>query len=212
MDKGAMKAIPEPTLRRLPVYRDYLKKIKSDGAEFISCTQMSEVLRLVPVQIRKDLSFTGIVGKPKIGYEVNELLNTLDLFLGLNNTTEAFLVGAGNLGTALLNYEGFDACGLHIIAAFDNDPKKSGVEINGKKIFPVEKFSNLTKRMKINIGIITVPGEAAQQTANMMGASGIKAIWNFTPARISIASSIIVVHENFAASFLVLSKKLREIL
>ncbi|HPG59417.1 MAG TPA: redox-sensing transcriptional repressor Rex, partial [Candidatus Wallbacteria bacterium] len=159
-----INAVPEPSLRRLPVYRDYLKKVKNEGGKFISCTQISEALNLIAVQIRKDLAFTGIVGKPKVGYDIDELLASLDNFLGLNNTTEAFLVGAGNLGTALLSYEGFDTCGLHIIAAFDNDLSKIGREINKKKILPIEKFQNLTKRMKINIGIMAVPAGEAQKT------------------------------------------------
>ncbi len=207
-----INAVPEPSLRRLPVYRDYLKKIKNEGGKFISCTQISEALNLIAVQIRKDLAFTGIVGKPKVGYDIDELLASLDNFLGLNNTTEAFLVGAGNLGTALLSYEGFDTCGLHIIAAFDNDPSKIGREVNKKKILPIEKFQNLTKRMKINIGIMAVPAGEAQKTADLMVTSGIKAIWNFTSAKISAPEKSIIQHENFAASFLVLSKKLKGLL
>ncbi len=207
-----INAVPEPSLRRLPLYRDYLLKVKSEGGLFISCTQISSALGLIAVQIRKDLAFTGIVGKPKVGYDIDELLSALDNYLGLNNTTEAFLIGAGNLGAALLSYDGFEACGLHIIAAFDNDPSKTSREINKKKIMPVEKFQNLTKRMKINIGILAVPAEEAQSSADLMINAGIKAIWNFTSVKISVPDDIVVQHENFAASFLVLSKKLKGLL
>ncbi len=207
-----INAVPEPSLRRLPLYRDYLLKVKNEGGLFISCTQISSALGLIAVQIRKDLAFTGIVGKPKVGYDIDELLSALDDYLGLNNTTEAFLIGAGNLGAALLSYDGFEACGLHIIAAFDNDPSKIGREINKKKIMPVEKFQNLTKRMKINIGILAVPAEEAQKAADLMINAGIRAIWNFTSAKLSVPDDIIVQHENFAASFLVLSKKLKGML
>ncbi len=207
--KNNVNAVPEPSLRRLPVYREYLLKVKETGIRYVSCTQISEALGQVAVQIRKDIAFTGIIGKPKIGYEVDELLSILDNYLGLNNTTEAFLIGAGNLGAALLSYEGFDSCGLHIIAAFDNDPSKIGREINKKKIMPVEKFQNLTGRMKIKIGILAVPASEAQRLADLMIDSGIRAIWNFTSAKIIASSNIIIQHENFAASFLVLSKKLK---
>ncbi len=207
-----ISAVPEPSLRRLPLYRDYLLKVKSQGGLFISCTQISSALGLIAVQIRKDLAFTGIIGKPKVGYDISELLSALDNYLGLNNTTDAFLIGAGNLGSALLSYDGFEACGLNIIAAFDNDPSKTGREINKKKIMPIEKFQNLTKRMKINIGILTVPAEQAQCMADLMANAGIKAIWNFTSAKISVPEDIVVQHENFAASFLVLSKKLKGLL
>ena len=204
------RAIPEPTLRRLPIYQNYLKKIMEKGVEFTSCTQLSEALKFLPIQIRKDLAFTGIIGKPKVGYEVKELLETIENFLGWNNTDEAFLVGVGNLGAALLSYQGFKICGLEIIAAFDINSDKIGTEINGKKIFDINKLGNLIKRMKILIGIITVPGEFAQKVADIMIESGIKAIWNFAPVRINVPEGVIVQHENIASSFTVLSKKLQK--
>ena len=162
------------------------------------------------MQSRKDVAFTGIIGKPKVGYEVKELLETIENFLGWNNTNEAFLVGVGNLGTALMSYQGFKTCGLEIIAAFDVNPDKIGTEINGKKVLDIGKLGNLIKRMKILIGIITVPGDFAQKVADIMIENGIKAIWNFAPVRINVPEGVIVQHENIASSFTVLSKKLQK--
>lgn len=204
-----IKAIPEPTLRRLPVYHQYLKKVHAGGqTNFISCTQIGEDLDILPIQVRKDLQIADAVGKPKLGYGVGELIGVIESFLGWNNRTDAYLVGAGNLGAALLGYQGFREHGLNIVAAFDVDEQKIGAEINGKKVLSVAKLPDMIKRMGIGIGILTVPGSAAQDLANLMVNAGIRAIWNFSPVKITVPPHIIVQHENLAASLVVLSKKI----
>ena len=203
-----LQGIPEPTLRRLPVYHVYLKKIAEKGQEFISGTQIAEELNLVPVQIRKDLAFTGVIGKPKVGFEIQELLRKLEEVLGWHNISDAILVGVGNLGAALLGYSGFQACGLNVVTAFDSDPKKINTIINGKKIFAISKLPNLVKRLNIQIGILTVPEEACQAVAQLKVDSGIKAIWSFAPIKLNLPKQIIVQHENLAASLAVLSRQL----
>jgi redox-sensing transcriptional repressor len=206
---GITKAIPEPTLRRLPVYHQYLKKVRAEGqTNFISCTQIGENLSILPIQVRKDLQIADAVGKPKLGYGVDELIDVIESFLGWNNTTDAYLVGAGNLGSALLGYRGFREHGLNIVAAFDVDKDKIGSEINGKKILPVAKLPDMIRRMSIRIGVLTVPDSVAQDLADVMVKAGIHAIWNFSPVRITVPPDIIVQHENLAASLVVLSKKL----
>ena len=117
-------------------------------------------LNLVPVQVRKDLQYTGIVGKPKTGYAVPELIAAIETFLGWNNVNEAFLAGAGNLGTALLGHERFSNFGLRIVAAFDTDPEKVGQWVHGKMVLPLDKLADLAKRMSIHLGIITAPAES----------------------------------------------------
>ena len=125
-----LKPIPEPTLRRLPIYYQYLKRVHEEKrTDYISCTQIGNALNVQPIQVRKDLQIADAVGKPKTGYSVPELIDTIEEFLGWNNTTDAYLVGVGNLGSALLGYQGFREYGLNVIAAFDNDEKKIGKEI-----------------------------------------------------------------------------------
>jgi len=209
-DKPAASGIPEPTLRRLPVYHNYLKKLSEKSIPFISGTQIAEDLNLIPIQIRKDLAFTGVIGKPKVGYEVCELMRKIADSLGWNNLTDAILVGVGNLGMALLGYSGFQACGLNIVTAFDADPQKIGTTIHNKKIFPIEKLPNLVRRLNVHIGILTVPEEVSQPVAELMIESGIRAIWSFSPARLSVPKHVIVQHENLAASLAVLSKHLEQ--
>jgi redox-sensing transcriptional repressor len=207
--KPTTKAIPEPTLRRLPIYYQYLKKIQTENkSDYISCTQIGNELNMLPIQVRKDLEITEASGKPKLGYEVKELLNNIEEFLGWNNTTEAYLVGVGNLGSALLGYQGFKDYGLNIIAAFDTDESKSGKEILGRMVFPVSKLPDMIRRMGIKIGILTVPANCAQSLANTMVEAGIHAIWNFSPVKIMTPQDVIVQHENLASSLVVLSKKL----
>ncbi|NUM34136.1 MAG: redox-sensing transcriptional repressor Rex [Candidatus Brocadiae bacterium] len=206
--KESLKAIPEPTLRRLPIYHQYLKKI--DKEDFISCTTIANDLCLEAIQVRKDISLTGIVGKPQVGYSVKQLMSAIEDFLGWNNVMDAFLVGVGSLGSAILGYKGFEKYGLNILAGFDVDDSKVGTEIHRKKIYHIEKLPSLIKRMKIKIGILTLPASCAQEIANTMVEAGIKALWNFSPIKITTREEIIVLNENLAASLAVLSKKLQE--
>lgn len=174
----------------------------------MSCSTIGEALNLVPVQVRKDLQYTGIVGKPKTGYSVDELVRSIETFLGWNNVNEAFLAGAGNLGTALLGHERFSRFGLRIVAAFDTDPAKVGAWIHDKAVLPLEKLADLAQRMSIHLGIITTPAEVAQSIADEMVKGGIQAIWNFAPVKLKLPENIIVHNEDLYSSLASLSWKL----
>jgi redox-sensing transcriptional repressor len=209
MTKQTTKAIPEPTLRRLPIYYQYLKKVQAEkNADYISCTQIGNELNILPIQVRKDLEITEASGRPKLGYGVKELLLNIEIFLGWNSTTDAYLVGVGNLGSALLGYQGFREYGLNIIAAFDKDEGKVGTGIQGKMVFHVDKLPEMIRRMGIKIGVLTVPAHCTQALTDLMVEAGIHAIWNFSPVKIMVPQGIIVQHENLASSLVVLSKKL----
>ena len=200
--------IPQPSLNRLPQYHHYLSELKAKGISRVSCSGIGRDLNLVPVQVRKDLQYTGIVGKPKTGYDVVELVQAIETFLGWNNVNEAFLVGAGNLGTALLGHERFSNFGLRIVAAFDTDPQKTGQWIHGKMVLPLDKLADLAGRMSIHLGIITAPAEYAQSIAEEMVKGGIQAIWNFAPVRLKLPSHLIVHQEDLYSSLASLSWKL----
>ena len=120
------KSIPQPSLNRLPQYHHYLVELKNSGVNRVSRSLIGRDLNLVTVQVRKDLQYTGIIDYPKTGYSVGELILSIETFLGWNNVNEAFLAGAGNLGTALLGHERFSNFGLRIVAAFDTDRDKIG--------------------------------------------------------------------------------------
>jgi len=206
-----IKKAPEPTIRRLPDYYHYLKWMQSNGREVVSCTHIARDLDLDPTQVRKDLAVTGIRGKPKVGYLVNPLIESIETFLGWNNLTDAFLVGAGSLGTALLGYQGFKQYGLNIVAAFDKDKRKIGKKIHGKEVLPLDKLPGLAERMHILIGVISVPAEAAQEAADVMVEGGIRAIWNFAPVSLDLPEDMVVQNENLASSLAVLSRQLAEV-
>jgi redox-sensing transcriptional repressor len=202
------ESVPEPTLRRLPSYYHYLVRLREKGQEMISAAQIGEDLGVHHTQVRKDLAFTGSQGKPKVGHRVADLVASIETFLNWNNVTDAFLVGAGHLGTALLGYAGFERAGVRIVAAFDQNPRMAGKKIQGISVLPMEKFADLSRRMHIGIGILTVPAEAAQEVAEMMIASGVQAIWNFAPIVLDLPEEIIVENVALHSSLGVLSRKL----
>ncbi len=201
-------SIPLQTLKRLPLYVKYLKALPQDGALNISAAAIAEALSLNGVQVRKDLACVSGGGRPKIGYITQDLIFDIEQFLGYNDMQSAVLVGAGNLGRALLSYRGFSQYGLDIVAAFDADPGVAGTVVHGKKVFPLEKLKDLCKRMNIRIGIITVPEEAAQGVCDALAEIGIRAVWNFAPAKLKAPDNVFILNENMASSLAVLMKHL----
>ena len=207
----ATQGVPEPTIRRMPVYLNIVKKIKEAGQMTISAPQIGQHLNLDSTQVVKDLSYTGVVGKPKIGYQIEELITSLEDFLGYNRNHEAFLVGAGFWGSALIQYPGFPESVIKIVAAFDNDRNKIGTEIAGVPVFGIEKYRDMAERLHISIGIITTPPEIAQEIADMMVSWGIKAIWNFTPAKLKVPSHIIIQDTHIYDNLAVIVSKLTQL-
>jgi len=204
------KPISKQTLQRLPMYLNYLKSIPKDQAANISSTTIADALKLNHVQVRKDLALVSSGGRPKIGYITENLIYDLEQFLGYDDVDSAIIVGAGNLGRALLSYEGFSKYGLDIVAAFDIDDTIIGTTIKGKKVLSADKLRDLCKRMKIRIGIITVPASEAQDLCNQMVESGILVIWNFAPVHLRVPADVLVQNENMAFSLAILSKHLTE--
>ncbi|MHB8799021.1 MAG: redox-sensing transcriptional repressor Rex [Thermoanaerobaculia bacterium] len=201
-------SVPEPTLRRLPSYYHYLLRLREKGQEMTSAAQIGAALGVHHTQVRKDLAVTGSQGRPKVGHRVDDLIASIEEFLNWNNVSDAFLVGVGHLGTALLGYAGFERAGVKIVAAFDASPRRAGKKIQGVSVLPVQKFPDLARRMHIAIGILTVPAEDAQEVAEMMVASGIQAIWNFAPIVLDLPETVIVENVALDSSLGVLSHKL----
>ena len=192
--------ISKKTLSRLPLYLGYLKEQKRFGQKTISATMIADGLGLNQVQVRKDLAQISCGGKPRIGYMIDELETDIERFLGYNNVNSAVIVGAGNLGKALMSYVGFKQYGLDIAAAFDADGALTNSEFNGIPIFPVEKLPDIAKRLKIHIGIITVPAPHAQKVCDMLVDAGVLAVWNFAPTVLKVPEGILVQNENMASS------------
>lgn len=204
------KSISVQALQRLPLYLQYLRALPLEKEKNISAKALGNALGFGEIQVRKDLSSVSDGGKPKVGYCTAELICDIEGFLGYDNVNDAVLIGAGKLGKALLSYQGFRAYGLNIVAAFDCDSNICGADESGKQILPMSKMENLCKRMKIELGIITVPAHEAQNVCDILVKSGIKAIWNFAPTHLSVPKDVILKNENIAASLAVLSKNLAQ--
>ena len=202
------KKISKSVLKRLPGYLVYLKNMPEDAPIHISATALANALGMGEVQVRKDLAMVSDGGRPKIGYLREALIEDIEQFLGYDNVTDAVLIGAGKLGQALMGYRGFDEYGLNIMAAFDQNPKMEKTE-EGKPVYHIEKLEQFCRSHKVLMGIITVPGEGAQQVADQLIACGIKAIWNFAPTHLDVPPGILVQYENMATSLAVLSVHLQ---
>lgn len=203
----AQNEISPATIQRLPVYLDYLKQIAGQS-ENISATALALALGFGEVQVRKDLASVCSLGKPKIGYNIEELRNQIEEYLGYNNSNNAIIVGAGKLGCALLGYEGFSRYGLNILAAFDVDPSKTGRSENGRPIYAMTELSGFCHEKNVHIGIITVPASHAQEACNALIQVGILAVWNFAPIHLDVPEGIILKNENMASSLAILSTNL----
>ena len=190
---------------------NYLKEMKLEGRTHISSTVIAKGLSLNDVQVRKDLALVSRTGgKPKIGYEIDELINDIELFLGCRNNNLSILVGVGSLGHALLGYKGFEEYGLSIVGAFDSNEKVIGTLIKGVPVMRMSEITNFCSENKVNIAIITVPAQYAQEVCDILVEAGIKAIWNFAPTKLDVNDDIIVQNENLASSLAILSRHLNE--
>jgi redox-sensing transcriptional repressor len=202
------KKVSKSVLKRLPGYLDYLKSLSENGPVHISATALANALGMGEVQVRKDLAMVSDGGRPKIGYVRQALIDDIEQFLGYDNTTDAVLLGAGKLGQALLDYKGFEEYGLNILAAFDTAPKTEIAE-GCKPIYHLDELEGFCRKHKVLMGIITVPGDYAQDVADRLVGCGIKAIWNFAPTRLDVPANILVQQENMATSLAVLSMHLQ---
>jgi redox-sensing transcriptional repressor len=202
------REIPDASLRRLPVYYRSLQVMLAAGVTQVSCADLARVLGLDPTQVRKDIELTGIVGKPRVGYLLEELTRWLENFLGWNRPKEAVLAGAGSLGSALLGYEKFRRHGMQIVAAFDTDPQKIGQRIHGREVEPLMFLPDYVRQHKTQVGVIATPPAVAQSVADLMVAAGIRAIWNFAPAHIRVPDGFILQNEDLYHSLASLSFKL----
>ncbi len=200
---------PIPSVRRLPLYLRYLKALPPQEHTHISCTRIARELGQIPIQVRKDLAVTGINGKPKVGYPVSLLIRAIEDFLGWDRSSEAFLLGAGSLGMALMEYEQFQHLGLRIVAAFDIDPGKIGRRVNGVAVHALDALPAVVRERPVLIGILTVPGEAAQEIAQRLTEAGVRALWNFTPATLAVPEEVVVENVQLSCSLAVLTSRLR---
>ena len=200
--------VPEPTLRRLPWYLSNIKLMKVKGEQYVSSTQISKEINIDASQIAKDLSYVNISGRTRVGYNIDALIEVLESFLGFTNMHKAFLFGVGSLGAALLRDSGLHHFGLEIVAAFDVNPELVGKDLNGIPIYHSDDFEQMMKKYNVNIGVLTVPINIAQEITDKMVSGGIKAVWNFTPFRIRVPEDIVVQNTSLYAHLAVMFNRL----
>ncbi len=203
-----MKNISKRQLERFPIYLKYLLTLSNDN-ENISAPMISRALGFSEEQVRKDLQVvTSKEGKPNRGRNKDELISDIQNFLGYQNIDNAVIIGVGHLGKAFINYSGFKAFGLKIVAGFDIDKNIIGTKINNTDIYDLNDIENILPNLNVKIAILTVPGEVAQEITNRITKLGIKAIWNFVPTHIDVSENVVIENVNLASSLAVLSHKL----
>ncbi len=196
------KKISDKVINRLTLYHCILSDYINKEIEFISSKQIAQLLNIDDSQVRKDINLLNNSGKNRVGYIVKELKISIEKTLGFKKKKKAFIIGTGNLGTAIANYGNFKDYGLNILALFDNDPMKVGKVINNMKIQEISKLPDLAKSEDVDIAILTVPAQFAQSTADFLVRANIKYIWNFAPVVLSVPSDVQVWNENLMGNFL----------
>ena len=181
-----MKNIPEKTIKRLSLYYRYLYFLSQQGTITISSRSLADLLELKPDQVRKDLSYFGGFGKTGTGYNVRQLKIELSHILGLDRGKNVALIGMGNLGQALLAYKGFEVFGFSITHIFDAATNKIGKKYRGKICLDIKEFPAVCRKENIEIAILTVPVEVAQEVADMATESKVSALLNFAPVHINV--------------------------
>jgi len=179
--------ISELTTNRLSVYLRCLNALSAAGIKTISSQALATQFKLNSAQIRKDLGYFGEFGVRGVGYYVDDLRDHIIKILGLDTPRRVGIVGAGRLGTALANYQGFARSNFSVVALFDNDPEKIGTLIGNQAILvrDVKKLARVVKAEGIDVAVIAVPGRAAQRVLNEIMAAGVRAVLNFAPAPLS---------------------------
>ncbi len=190
--------ISRATLGRIPLYIRHLKSLPEQTAT-ISSTAIAKELGLGDVQVRKDLGALCGSGKPKIGYNRADLIRRLEGFLG-NGSGGAVIIGAGKLGCALLDYDGFSDYGMRISAAFDQNVSAGRLSEHGNPILPLSELAEYCRSHDVKLGVIAVPADAAQAACNLLCANGVRAIWCFARCQLYKPADVIVQYEDMALS------------
>lgn len=203
------QSVPLRIVRHFPLYLNWIRERIAEGIDFISAAELAFAMGFDPVVTRKELAITGVVGIPRKGFPAKELEKAITICLGWDNVKEAVLVGAGSLGSALLGYQGFKEHSMEIGLAFDADPKKIGTKIHGVQVMDVRDLEKLVRRTKIQLAILTVPKDFAQDCADKLISAGIRGIWNFSPVKLAVPTTVHVENADLAAGLAALSHSIR---
>lgn len=190
--------LPKAVSQRLSLYLRHLEGLEENGKPTVSSSQLARALGLTAAQVRKDLTYFGQFGFPGVGYKVPHLLQEVRRILGTDRTWPVALVGAGNLGTALLRYRGFRKQKFEIVAVFDSDPSIVGKTVGKVKVYPVRDMVKVIRAKGIRLAIVAVPAVAAQEVATRLAEAGVRGILNFAPVRIEVPPEVRVLGVDLA--------------
>jgi redox-sensing transcriptional repressor len=182
--------IPSVVIDRLPLYTRALSSLQAEGREVVSSQELGSRLGVTPAQIRKDLSYFGRFGKQGRGYNVGKLLDELHRILGLDRQWRMALVGVGRLGLAILGYEGFSPQGFRIVEAFDTDPQRIGEEVHGLTVKDAGDIQAVLAKNPVDVGIVAVPAEIAQDVIDTLVDCGVRAILNYAPIAARVPATV----------------------
>ncbi|MBI3726654.1 redox-sensing transcriptional repressor Rex [bacterium] len=182
--------LPKAVSQRLSLYLRHLEALEAKQRGTVSSSQLARALGLTAAQVRKDLAYFGQFGFPGVGYKVPNLAQEVRRILGTDRTWRVALVGAGNLGTALLRYRGFRRQGFEIASVFDADPRLDGKTVAGVRVHPIGELSRVVRDEGIKLAILAVPAEAAQEVASSLAQAGVRGILNFAPTRLDVPESV----------------------
>ena len=199
------KIISQATIDRLPLYFRTLRLVEDEQMNIISSDELGRRLDITPEQIRKDLATFGQFGRKGIGYDVHELKERISNILGLHNHWRLAIVGVGHLGGALANYVNFASLGFTVAALLDINAKIIGTQVNGLIVDDAARMNEFVAAKAIDIGVITVPAEEAQNVADLLIAAGIKGIWNFAPIKLCVPPNVPLVNEDLSIGLSALS-------
>ena len=198
MARKDSKRLRRVVLERLMRYYRWLSEPKRKPLKTVTSAQIAEALDIDPTQVRKDFGAIGLLGMGRVGFEVCEVCRGIRYVLGFDQTYEAVLIGAGHLGSALVAYEAFENYGLDIAAVFDNDPKKTGSMVAGRTVKSMRSLKPFIRKHDIRLAILTTPAAVSQQLTDRLVSAGVKAIWNFTPTRVTVPPDVLVRNEHIS--------------
>ena len=204
------KGISRAVIKRLPRYYRYLGELLEDGVERISSGELSERMKVTASQIRQDLNNFGGFGQQGYGYNVRYLYSEIGKILGLDRVHNMIFVGAGNLGQALANYMNFERRGFIFTGVFDNNPALYGRKIRGIEVRPMEEVADFVEQNNVDIAVLTIPKNSAEEVADRLVSVGIKAIWNFAHTDLKLPEDVIVENVHLSESLMTLSYNLSE--
>lgn len=206
--KRQLKMDKLPTVRRLPDYLSVLQELSARGEMFVSSACLAERIGVIPILVRKDIELLRVTGTPRLGYPIGLLIQRIENFLGWGSSQDAFLFGVGQFGASILANSELVTVGLRIVAAFETDPRKISTSVHGVPVFDSARLTEYLKKIRVGMAILCVPSRCAQELTDKLVASGIRGIWNFTSAHLTVPDDVIIQKENLTSGYAVLSARL----